>query len=86
MFSAETVKKRWDNLRDYFVLSRVFSKNDGQLYTNFIEYSMIKILKIDFIYCYLYTLSFPFSLYCESKFCLHVPVSVTVPGLLWTSL
>ena len=47
---------------------------------------MIEILKIDFIYCYRYTLSFPFPGYCESKFCLHVPVSVLVPGLLWTSL
>ena len=53
--SAKTVKKRWDNLRDRFVLLHVFSKNDGQLYTNFIEiieYSMMEILKIDFIYCY----------------------------------
>ena len=92
--SAKTVKKRWDNLGDRFVLSRVFSKNERQLYTNFIkiiEFSMIEILKIDFIYCYQlkyrYTL-FPFSVHCESKIFFHVPVSVlvTVPGLLWSGL
>ena len=26
--TAETVKERWDNLRDHFVLSRVFIKNE----------------------------------------------------------
>ena len=87
--SDETVKKRWDNLRDSFVLSRIFSKNEchWSIIHKFHRNTQNRLYTLLSIKISIYIVVSVLGL-LWIKNCLHVSVSVlvTVPGLLWTSL